>query len=68
MRNFAAKKRDMKKYIPLIGILMIVAGTLVLLISYLLHHTTNGMLLIGVILIIAGIIGYIKGIKIREGY
>ena len=58
----------MKKYIPLIGILMIVAGTLVLLISYLLHHTTNNMLLTGIILIIAGIIGYIKGIKIREGY
>ena len=58
----------MKKYIPLIGILMIVAGTLVLLISYLLHHTTNVMLLTGIILIIAGIIGYIKGIKIREGY
>jgi hypothetical protein len=58
----------MKKYIPWIGIGMIVAGTIVLLISYLLHYTTNSMLLTGILLIILGIIGYIQGIKLRQGY
>jgi uncharacterized membrane protein HdeD (DUF308 family) len=58
----------MKEYVSWIGIALIVAGTLVLLISYLLHHTTNGMLLTGLFLIIIGIVSYIQGIKMHQGY
>ena len=58
----------MKKYVSWIGIVLIVAGAILLLISYLLHHTTNGMLLTGLFLIIIGIVGYIQGIKRSQGY
>lgn len=58
----------MKENASLIGILMVVAGTLVLVISYLLHHTTNGMLLTGLLFIIIGIIAYIQGIKHADRY
>ena len=53
----------MKKYISLIGILSVVAGTFLLLTAYLLHHTTNTILLSGLVLIIAGIASYVQGIK-----
>lgn len=56
----------MKKYISWMGIILIVAGTLVLLLSYLLHHTTNAFLLTGLLLIIAGVAGYIRGIKMES--
>jgi hypothetical protein len=58
----------MKKYVSWIGIVLIVAGAILLLISYLLHHTTNGMLLTGLLLITIGIVGYIQGIKRSQGY
>ena len=47
------------------GIILIVAGTFVLLLCYLLHHTTNTFLLTGLLLIIAGVVGYIQGIKME---
>ena len=58
----------MKKYVSWIGILLIVAGTCLLFIGYLLHHTTNAVLLTGLLLIIVGIVGYIQGIKRNQGY
>ena len=76
----------MKKYVSWIGIVLIVAGaillliiyseplslnpqgTMVLFVSYLLHHTTNGVLMTGLLLIIIGIVGYIQGIKRSQGY
>ena len=66
--NFSYLCRAMKKYLSWIGIGLIVAGALWLLVSYLLHYTTNGMLLTGVVLIIAGIASYIRGIKLSQDY
>ena len=58
----------MKKQASLIGILLIVAGTFILLASYLLHQTTNILLSIGLLLIIIGIVCYIQGIKHSNRY
>ena len=58
----------MKEYASLIGILMIIAGTCLLLVSYLIHYTTNTLLALGLILIIAGIVGYIQAIKHTDRY
>ena len=58
----------MIKNVSLIGIILIVAGTFILLASYLLHHTTNMLLGSGLLLIIAGITGYIQGIKHSARY
>ena len=58
----------MQKNLSWIGIALIVAGTLILLISYLMHHTTNGMLLTGLFFILAGVAGYIQGIKRGSRY
>lgn len=55
----------MKKHVSWMGIILIVAGTFVLLLSYLLHHTTNAFLTTGFLLIIAGVVGYIHGIKME---
>ena len=63
-----SKEDLMKKYISWIGIALIVTGTMVLFVSYLLHHTTNGVLMTGLLLIIIGVIGYIQGIKRSQGY
>ncbi len=61
-----SKEGMMKKYVSWIGIALIVAGAILLLISYLLHHTTNTFLLTGLLLIIAGVVGYIQGIKMES--
>ncbi len=53
----------MRKRAPLIGLLLIVIGTLLLFVCYFMHQTTNLLLLTGLALIIAGIIGYIQGMK-----
>ncbi len=58
----------MKKNASLIGILMVVAGTLLLLAGYLFHYTTNMLLGAGLVLIIVGIVGYIQGIKHANDY
>lgn len=58
----------MKKNASLIGILLVVAGTLLLFAAYLLHSTTNYILIGGLVLIIAGIVGYVQGIKHSNGY
>lgn len=58
----------MKKYASLIGILLVVAGTLLLFTAYLTKHTTNNILIGGLVLIIAGIVGYVQGVKHSEGY
>ena len=49
----------MKKNASLIGILLVAAGTLLLFAAYLLHYTTNYILIGGLVLIIAGIVGYV---------
>lgn len=58
----------MKKNASLIGILLVVAGTLLLFAAYLLHYTTNYILIGGLVLILAGIVGYVQGIKHSNGY
>ena len=58
----------MKKNASLIGILLVVAGTFLLFTAYLLHYTTNYILIGGLVLIIAGIVGYVQGIKHSNGY
>ena len=58
----------MKDYASLIGILLIVVGTCLLLVAYLAHYTTNTLLGLGLILIIAGIVGYIQAIKYTNRY
>lgn len=58
----------MKRHLSWIGMILIVVGTLILLISYLLHNTTNAMLLTGLLLIIIGIVSYIQGIKVRQDF
>ena len=58
----------MKKNASLIGILLVVAGTLLLFAAYLLHYTTNYILIGGLVLITAGIVGYVQGIKHSNGY
>lgn len=58
----------MKENASLIGILLVVAGTLLLFAAYLLHYTTNYILTGGLVLIIAGIVGYVQGIKHSNGY
>lgn len=58
----------MKKNASLIGILLVVAGTLLLFAAYLLHYTTNYILIGGLVLIIVGIVGYVQGIKHSNGY
>jgi general stress protein CsbA len=58
----------MKKNASLIGILLVVACTLLLFAAYLLHYTTNYILIGGLVLIIAGIVGYVQGIKHSNGY
>ena len=58
----------MKKNASLIGILLVVSGTLLLFAAYLLHYTTNYILIGGLVLIIAGIVGYVQGIKHSNGY
>ena len=63
-RIFAAKFNDfMRKRLPLLGILLIIAGTLVLLTAYLLHHTTNPILLTGILLVLGGVVAYVLGVK-----
>ena len=58
----------MKEYTSFVGLLLIVAGTLLLLVGYFSHQTTNLLLTIGLILIIVGIIGYVQGIKHANDY
>ena len=58
----------MRKQASLIGLLLIVMGTLLLLVCYFLHQTTNLWLLTGLALIIAGIVGYIQGVKHANDY
>lgn len=58
----------MKDYAPLIGIILIIAGTCLLLGIYLTHYTTNTILGIGLAFIIAGIIGYIQAVKHTDRY
>ncbi|MBQ8154604.1 MAG: hypothetical protein IJ548_07710 [Paludibacteraceae bacterium] len=58
----------MKKHAPFIGLLLIVAGTLLLLICYFLHQTTNLWLSTGLLMIVIGIVGYIQGIKHANDY
>ena len=58
----------MKKNASLIGILLVVAGTFLLFAAYLLHYTTNYILIGGLVLIIAGIVGYVQGSKHSNGY
>ena len=66
---FAANFNDsMKKYTPFVGLLLIVAGTLLLLVGYVLHQTTNLLLTIGLVMIIIGVVGYIQGIKHANNY
>ena len=58
----------MKDYAPLIGVLLIVAGTGLLLTAYLAHYTTNTILAAGLLLIVAGVIGYIQAVKHSNRY
>lgn len=58
----------MKDYASLIGILSIVAGTSLLLVAYLTHYTTNTLLVLGLLLIITGIVGYIQAVKHTNRY
>lgn len=53
----------MDKKCVTLGILLILAGALTLAVAYALHHTTNGLLAIGLGLIVVGMALYVGGIK-----
>ena len=59
----------MKKYLPYTGIFLIFLGTIVLAATRIFSLTSlNSMLLIGLILIIAGIVIHIRSIKHESRY
>ena len=59
----------MKKYLPYTGIFLIILGTIVLAATRIFSLTSlNSMLLIGLLLIIAGIVIHIRSIKHESRY
>lgn len=54
---------SMNKKFASIGILLILSGVITLATAYFLHHTTNGLLTTGLLLIVGGIVLYVGGIK-----
>ena len=57
-RSFA---RKLTRWVMLV--LLIMMGTLLLLAGYLLHYTTNTLLVIGLLFIVGGTVGYVQGEK-----
>lgn len=53
----------MNKRFASVGILLILAGVLTLATAYFLHHTTNGLLTTGLLLIVGGSVLYVGAIK-----
>ena len=52
-----------------IGLAMVFAGALALIISYLTHYTSHNWVLLGALaLVVAGIVGYVVGLKGESRY